>query len=376
MKLSNKFKDLQEQFFTAMGNPDMTDEEREASFGEMMDGMMTELRATARDEADRLVSAQNKVPNFTNRELQFFNDIKTDVGTKNEILLPQETIERVFDDMIQQHPFLKAIGLKNAMLRIKVITSDPENTAVWGKVFSEIKGQLETAFKEKDITQAKLTAFAVVPNDALEYGPAWLYTYIMTQFNESFAIFLEDGFINGKGATTPDSPQPIGLAQKLATPATQKDVTGTLTLADAKASITELAEVMGKLQIKPNGAERTTNEMANVKMLVNNTDFWRLRGLFTIQNDAGVYVENVPFGIELLPSAKAPKGKALFFLPNCYDAYIGGGLTMKEYTETLGLEDATLYTGKLFAYGEARDEGAALLYDLPAEKVAAKSKTK
>lgn len=371
MKLTEQFKDLQAKFFEAMGNPELTDKDREEKFTDMMEAMMSELKQNARNEADMLAKAQSKVKNFTNKEMRFFNDIDTEVGTKNEILLPEETIERVFDDMIAQHPFLQAIGLKNAMLRIKVITSDPENTAVWGKIFDGIKGQLETSFEEKDITQAKLTAFAVVPNDALEYGPEWLYKYISTQFNESFAVFLEDGFINGHGST---ASQPIGLAQKLDTPATQKDVTGTLTMADAKTTITELADVMGKLQIKPD--EKKRNNMGPVKMLLNSEDVWRVRGLFTIQNDAGVYVENVPFGIEILESSKAPKGKALFFLPNYYDAFIGGGLKIKEYTETLGLEDCTLYTGKMFAYGEARDEGAALLYDLPAGKMAmSKAKT-
>lgn len=371
MKLKENFKDLQRDFFDLMGNPEATDKEREAGFSNMMEEMMNELQANARAEADTLSRAQRDIPDFTNKEIEFFNSINTEVGTKNEILLPEETIDRVFEDMIQQHPFLQAIGLQNASLRMKVITSEPENTAVWGKIFGEIKGQLETAFKEKDITQAKLTAFAVVPNDALEFGPQWLYKYISTQFNESFALFLEDGFINGTGSTTPDSPQPIGLVKKLDTPATDKEAVGEITLADSKTIITELADVMAKLQVKPDGVKRAN--MGPVKMLLNTEDVWKIRGMFTIQNDAGVYIENVPFGIELLESSKAPKGKVVFFLPDYYDAFIGGGLSIKEYTETLGLEDCTLYTGKAFAYGEARDENVSLVYTLPATRSKAKA---
>lgn len=362
MKLNDNYEKLLQNFFDTLEDAQSTNEQRQAAFAEMMNAQQAEIQNRTHDEMQALMNASKRVNNFSNKEMKFYN-AETLSTTNVEKTLPVESIERIFDDLITNHELLRELGVQNAMLRIKVVTVDPTNVSNWGKVTEAIKGKILSQFDEKDINQAKLTAYAVIPKDILEYGPTFVYQYISKQLEETLAAALEKGFVVGTGNHESDHPQPIGLAQQKATPQTQKTDTGTLTFKDSKTTINELGAVMAKLSLNEDGTERTNID--KVLMIVNTAELWKVKALFTIQNASGEYITNVPFGIKLIPSAAAPKGKAIFAVPNYYDAFVGGGLDVRTYDQTLAMEDALLMTGKMFAYGEPRDENVSLVYALP-----------
>ncbi|GAB5780936.1 hypothetical protein JMUB7512_27850 [Staphylococcus aureus] len=68
-------------------------------------------------------------------------DINKNVNYKEEKLLPEETIDRIFEDLTTNHPLLADLGIKNAGLRLKFLKSETSGVAVWGKIYGEIKGQ-------------------------------------------------------------------------------------------------------------------------------------------------------------------------------------------------------------------------------------------
>src|SRR5699024_7349187 len=107
--------------------------------------------------------------------------------------------DKIFEDLIAERPLLQEIGLQTTGLRMRILKAEPSGQAVWGKIFGEIKGQLDAAFSEEEITQSKLTAFVVVPNDLLEYGPVWVERFVRAQITEAFAIALEAAFVTGDG---------------------------------------------------------------------------------------------------------------------------------------------------------------------------------
>ena len=80
---------------------------------------------------------------------KFYNEINKNVGYKEETLIPEETIDRIFENLTTEHPLLSEIGLKNAGLRLKFLKSETSGTAVWGQIFGEIKGQLDAAFSDE-----------------------------------------------------------------------------------------------------------------------------------------------------------------------------------------------------------------------------------
>jgi hypothetical protein len=55
---------------------------------------------------------------------------------------------------------------------------------------------------------------------------------------------------------------------------------------------------------------------------------------------------------------------AISFVKSRYDAYIGGGITLRKFDQTFALEDLDLYTAKQFAYGKAKDGKATAVWTL------------
>ena len=84
---------------------------------------------------------------------------------------------------------------------MKFLKSETSGVAVWGKIYGEIKGQLDAAFSEETAIQNKLTAFVVLPKDLNDFGPAWIERFVRVQIEEAFAVALETAFLKGTGKT-------------------------------------------------------------------------------------------------------------------------------------------------------------------------------
>ena len=121
----------------------------------MVEDLMAEGRKVSRNEAEKLFDETRGNPTMTAEETKFFNEVKTDVGYKEEKLLPQTVIDEIFEDLTTEHPFLASIGMKTTGLRLKFLKSETSGVAVWGKIFSDIKGQLDAAFSDEEAIQNK-----------------------------------------------------------------------------------------------------------------------------------------------------------------------------------------------------------------------------
>lgn len=384
-KNMNTYNEKKTEFYNLVQSGASQDEQNVA-FTEMFDALGENLEDNIAEEAQRIAYAKLDELNMQDsmkmsaNELKFFNKltegVKTDVGFKEDTLLPQETVDKIFEDLTVNHEFLQYIGLKTTGLRLKFLKSKTDGVAVWGKIFSDIKGQLDASFSEESIEQSKLTAFVVIPKDLLEFGPNWVRQFVITQITEAFSVALEAAFINGSGVD-----QPIGLMRKVAkgvsisteTGYPVKETTGTLTLADAKTTVEEFTAIFKKLSVKENG--KAANVAGNVILVANPVDAWDLKSRYTVLNAAGVYVTALPFGIKVAESEAVPAGKTVAFASTRYDAYTGGGVKIKEFDQTLALDDLELFVAKQFAYGKAEDDNVAVIYDLklgvtaPAPKV-------
>lgn len=364
MKLSTEFKELKSQFLEASANGESQEVQAEL-YSKMMDSLLEEAKKTAEKEVEGLVAQNPDDAKLSLREREFFNNIDKTAPAGIEKHLPQETVDRIFEDMIKAHPLLQHIGLKNASLRLKFLKGETSGVAVWGKIFDEIKGQLQQKFSDEESIQSKLTAFVVLPKDAEEYGPSWLARFVSVQINEAFAAALEAAFLNGDG-----DDKPIGLSRKLtgsvsggATTYAAKDPAGTLTFANDKAIVKELTAVHKHHSVKEDGKTSVAVE-GKLVMVVNPADAWDVKRQYTSLNAQGVYVTALPFNVTLIEVEAQQTGQVTTFVKGRYDAYVGGGISIKKYTETLALEDMNLYTAKQFAYGKAHDEKAAAVWTL------------
>jgi hypothetical protein len=59
-----------------------------------------------------------------------------------------------------------------------------------------------------------------------------------------------------------------------------------------------------------------------------------------------------------------PDGKLIAFVPDRYDAYSAGPVAIKQFDQTLALQDGLLFTAKRFFYGKADDDNTAKVYAL------------
>ena len=366
---SEAFNEAKQKFSAVLNNPEATEKEQSEALSNYMEALRTDVADSVKKQVndemlDRSI-LQNRGQNvLTSEETKFYNAVVQEGGFKDEDILPVTTQERVFEDLVTEHPLLDALGLQDLGAVTRFITSDPTKAFAWGPLFGEIKGQVNAAFGEETITQLKLTAFAAVPNDMLELGPTWIERYIRTLLVESYSVGLEYGYVNGKG---PASNEPIGLMKDVSAngAVSDKASSGTLTFAPSQFGETVARELYGVVNALSTDAEGKSRKVLNrIVMVVNPVDAIAVQARNTIQTANGQWVMAMPYNIQTVESEEVPVGKALFFVKGQYTAAIAGGYKLKKFDQTLAIEDATLYTIKQFANGKPKDNKAALVYDL------------
>lgn len=367
---SEAFNKAKAKLTDALTNAESTEQEQTAAFENFFDAMQTDVINTVRNQVndemlDRSILQQRGQNVLTAAETKFFNAVVQEGGFKDGSILPVTTQERVFEDLVKEHPLLDALGLQDLGAVTKFIYSDATKAYAWGELFGEIRGQVNAAFREEKIGQLKLTAFAAIPNDMLELGPEWVERYVRTLLVETYSVGLEFGFVNGGGSV---AHQPVGLMKDVnATTGavTDKKSSGTLTFSPSEHGEVvagELYEVVKALSTDAKGKSRKV--LNNIVMVVNPVDAIGVQARNTIQTANGQWVMALPYNIQTVESEEVPVGKTVFFVKGQYIAAIAGGYKLKKFDQTLAIEDATLYTIKQFANGKPKDNKAALVYDL------------
>ncbi|MFT4407913.1 phage major capsid protein [Bacillus cereus] len=375
-----KFNNFEEKKLAfAKATQEGTAEEQSVALNSMIEALATDVRTDILNQVnesmvDRSIMQSRGANVLTSEEMKFFNTVVEEGGFKSTETLPKTTQERIFDDLVEDHPFLQHIGLENLGAVTEFIYGDPEGAAVWGPLFDGIKGQLNATFRKDSISQLKLTAFIPLANDMLKLGPVWVERYVRTMITEAMKVGLERGFVAGTGKN-----EPIGLLKDPSGSVVNgvypdKKPVGTLTFEPGRKTINELKGVVKLLAKKLNAdgsdADRPKNIAGKVVMVTNPFDTFDIQANATIQNAAGVYVTSLPFNPILTESVFVPQGKVLFFVKGQYVAAMGGTEPIKKYEETLALEDATVYIAKQYATGKPKDKYASQVYTLKLEEVA------
>jgi len=368
---TDAYNEAKTAYAAVVKNENSTPEQVEAAWVAMQDALVNSLTTQITNEVvtntlDQVVLSNRGADVLTAEETAFFNQVVKSDGFTSELILPETIEERIYDELTTEHPLLSVINFRNlGTITLTAITSEYEGAAVWGPVFGDIKGQLDAAFSQENIAQSKLTAFVVLPKDLTKFGPKWVAAYVQAQIVETYAVALENAVINGAG---PTKHEPIGLVRDLAGPVdptnghSKKAAKSALTLADPKTTIREFAAIGKELAETAKG--KKLNVGGKVALIINPADAWDLKAEFTIQNSLGEYITKLPFNFTLIESVFATEGEVVAFVTDRYDAYRGGGVEVKEYEQTLALEDCNLHIAKTFAYGKPRDNKVAAIYTL------------
>ncbi|TOZ31721.1 phage major capsid protein [Staphylococcus pseudintermedius] len=374
--IENNVDKLKNEYFEAVRN-DADPETIENKYAEYMAAFSSNLHDNilkdAREEAlnantDEQVLMKRGQNVLTSEEKRFFTNLVEDDANldtyKEEIILPETTVSRVFEDMQSERPLLSKINFQIAGIKTRIIAGDPDGAAMWGEIFGKIQGQIQANFREYTFSQNKLTAFAIVPKDLLDFGPEWVERYVRLQLAEAMGAKLEEGIVKGNG---PVQNQPVGLIKDMVkddsgniTSVKDKTEKGKLTFADAKTTVTELSNLMNSLSVKEDG--KRINISGKVSLLVNPDQLFAIQAKYTIQNANGQWVTSLPFNLDILPSEFVEKGKIIAFVPSRYYAMYKGATQIREYGEVLALEDANVYIAKQYAHGMPDDDKVAEVY--------------
>lgn len=317
-------------------------------------------------ETDAQILAQRGIRQLTSEEKNFYNKL-AEVNrsatpqaalSELEVVLPETTIDAIFDDLTGQHPLLSKIQFMNIKALVHIYLSDtPKQLATWDELNTSITKELEGSFKEYDFGQQKLSAWIPVHNDMLTLGPAWLDRYVRVILSEAIAYGLEDAIINGNG-----NKQPIGMKMDVETEQvtyTEKEAIS-ITHLDPKT----YGEILSTLTVTPNKHYRA---VSRVLMVVNPVDYMKLvMPATTIQNAQAGYVTNVlPFPTDIVQSEQMEQGKAIIGLPDRYFMGLGAGDAKIYYSDDFKfLEDVRTYKTKVYGTGRPLDNNAFIVADI------------
>lgn len=311
---------------------------------------------------------------LTSQEKKYFEKLGEAMRAENpkqaltnpELVMPETVINAVFDDLQTEHPLLSRISFTNTQGAIKFLMSNNDyQKAVWGKLCAEITEEIESSFKEIDMTLMKLSAFIPVCEAMLDLGPAWLDSYVRQCLYEALANGLEDGIINNLNTTT----GPVGM---IADMTTGSGGVGAATFTAKTATpITDLKPAtigaqLAKLAKDEAGKYRAIRD---VILIVNPVDYMtKVFPATTVMTGNGTYVNNVlPYPMSVIQSAAVASGKAVLGLG--YKYFMGLGMSSRagriEYSDEFKwLEDERVYKIKLYANGMPMDNNAFQYLDI------------
>ncbi|GGD05381.1 phage major capsid protein [Pontibacillus salipaludis] len=310
------------------------------------------------DMTDAKIMEQRGVHALTNEEKKYYNEVIDGQGFSGvETLVPATVIDRVFEDLKQNHPLLNSIDFVNTTgITEWVMRKGDVNPAFWGKLTSAIRELLDEGFEKTKMDLYKLSAFIPVAKAMLDLGPQWLDRYVRTVLAEAMSIALEEAIVKGTGKE-----QPIGMI---------KDLNGAVT--DGvypNKTATTLSDLTAKALGQKVMAPLTKNgkrAVGNVIMVVNPLDYWnKIFGEQVILNQNGTYVNTgLPIPGTIIQSVAMPQGKMSVGLAKDYFMGAGSSRQVETSSEYRFLEDEKVYMTKMYANGRPKDNDSFLLFDI------------
>ena len=390
----------------AFNAEDTTPEVMQGAFEQFAQAIAATVQADFESaNGDRNILAQRGFRQLTAEENKYYqalieagkskNPVQTYAGLLSDKVMPTTIIEDVYKDLLAEHPLLAKINFQSVQYMTRWILNDHSvQTAVWGAVNSQIAQQITSAFRTVEITQCKLSAYAVIEKDMLDLGPAFLDNYIRTFLKEALAVALEDAIVTGNGLNMPigldrDIHQGVSVSSSTGYP--QKtavalasfmpkeygavlaelcetevyytaDATGVITPASTAAN-SDGSPKSG--YTKHGGAMRSFDE---VTLICNMKDYLsKVMPATTVLNAAGSFTNNIfPFPTDVVRSNRVPTGKAILCLPEEYFFGIGSSKegTLEYSDDYHFLEDQRVFKIKMHGYGKAWDNTVAILLDI------------
>lgn len=380
LKITDKTKDARIAFNNVSAKEDASPEQINAAMEEYITAIAEDAGKQVRAEYEELKNVTDSniltsrgVPVLTAEETKFYNEVVKTGGFDEDLVWPETILERVFENLQEDHPILKIVNFSPTVGRVKVIRARRKGVAVFGPLHKDLEGQLDAEFGAEEFVQLALTAFFLISNDTLDLGPRWINRFINLCLREAVRDIWAEKIITGTG-----NDEPIGLLKDLNGAVTggeypDKASAGTLTLADAATMVKEFAGLMKKMSTYTHkisktdtGVEKSRKVNGKVYLIVNPANYYDIIGRVMTQNANGVFVTNLPFISQdrIIESLDVPEKKLIAFVEGQYEATQSRAEKVYEYKQTFAMKRATLYAIDMLANGYPTNNDAAQVYDI------------
>ena len=324
-----------------------------------------------RQAADVAILNGRGVRQLTSDETKYYQAVIEAMKSSNpkqaltdlDVVMPKTVIDRVFEDLSEQHPLLEEIDFQNTSGLVEMyMNTDGVQLASWGTLTGTITKELTSGFKKVNMSLKKLSAFLPVCKAMLDLGPTWIDRYVREVLTEAIYNGLEKGIIAGSGKD-----EPIGMLKKVGddVSVTGGEYPDKDAVAVKKMDAKTYGELLAKLAKTPTGKTRVIDK---VILVVNPVDYFqKVMPGTTIMTPTGTYTNNVfPYPTVVFQSTQVPEGKAVLGIGKKYFMGIGTAKSGKiEYSDDYHfLEDERVYLTKLYGHGEPVDNNAFLVLDI------------
>lgn len=325
-----------------------------------------------KDSADAAILAQRGVHQLTSEEKTWYSNLIESVkasGSGNAMMslsnadktFPVTIVKQVMEDMKQSHPLLAAVDTVNVTGATKLLlNADPGEYATWGALESAITTEIDSAFKNVDLTQFKLSAWMPISIDMLELGANWLDSYIRTCLSEALAIGFENAIVTGTGKD-----QPIGMDRYVAADVV---IVGGVYPQKSAVEVTSFdrASYGALVALLAKNEQNKPRAVRDLILVVNPFDYFSIvLPATTILSPDGKYVNDVlPVPTQIIQSVAVTQGEAILGMGKKYFLGIGGKRGIQFSDDYKFLEDKRYYKTVAYANGLPKDNNSFLRLDI------------
>lgn len=337
-----------------------------SAINDLAEERVNELALEKTSEIDRKILEGRGKHVLTSDENKFYEKVIEALKSSDpkqaisniDAVLPETVLDRVFDDIEQNHPVLSKLDIQRVNAKVKLLfTSADSNEASWTATTAKITKEVSYGFEELDATILKLSAYIAVPNAYLDLGPAYIDQLTRTYLYEALSKGLEKGVITNKVSNT----GPIGMLAKMDGGTTSSGVT-TYTEKTAIA-VTEftpkgLAPVLKAMAKTRKGNPRPLN---GLYLIVNpNDNITKIKPAICVQNASGDWVDRLPYKMDIIESQYVAEGTAIMGLDKMYALGVATDPkgTIEYSDEYQFLEETRTYKIKIYANGQPKDNNA------------------
>lgn len=315
--------------------------------------LITEIQEQAkRAESDTAFAKSLGLRVLSKEETKFYEalkDIKQSITADQIDIIPNTIIDITLEDVKKDSGILNDVNFTPANVKIWIV-AEKSGTYSWTGLTDKIKGELSAAFRTLNIEDSKLTAFMIIPKGIKDLALPFVDKYFMAILKEVMNDGLEFGYLQGTGKD-----MPIGIYKQIG--AVNEDGTHKDKTVNNLTAFTPKALAPAKKYLSRNGL-RTFDKLS----------------LLCHPNDEADYVAPAIYDREgrlissyknltVKTSANNPQGKAALIIPKKYTMGLSN-FGIKEYDQTLALDDADVVIGKAYANGRATDDNTAFVFDV------------